>query len=148
MKSVAPFVVLPDQYPRALNVLGIKVTLLATRLATGDYEITLQQGEAGVGPPPHSHAWDESFFVLRGRVDFDCAGRSTQAVAGTLVHVPAGTVHAFTFGPDGGAMIEFTGSGTTATRMFASVEREIPPEIPDMSKLLDVLAQNGVVVAA
>lgn len=148
MQAVQPFVVIPEHYPRALNVLGIQVTVLATSETTGDYEITLQQGTEGIGPPPHSHAWDESFFVLSGNIGFDCAGSKTMAGAGSLIHVPAGTVHAFQFAAGGGTMIEFAGSGATATRMFSTVEREISPNAPDMPKLLDLLQRNGVMVAA
>jgi hypothetical protein len=46
-----PFVVTPADYYPALNVLGIKVTVLASNAATQSYEITLQQGDEGTGPP-------------------------------------------------------------------------------------------------
>ena len=57
-----PFIVSPDTYQPALNVIGTKVTVLASKDVTQGYEITLQQGEEGMGPPLHSHAWDESFY--------------------------------------------------------------------------------------
>src|SRR5215468_805784 len=63
-----PFVVTPKDYDPALNVLGIKVTVLASNTATQAYEITRQQGEKGMGPPPHSHNWDESFYVVAGEM--------------------------------------------------------------------------------
>ncbi len=50
-----PFVVTTKDYDPALNALGTKVTVLASNAATQAYEITLQQGDAGTGPPPHSH---------------------------------------------------------------------------------------------
>ena len=46
-----PFVVTPADYDPALNVLGTKVTVLASNAATQSYEITLQQGDEGTGPP-------------------------------------------------------------------------------------------------
>jgi hypothetical protein len=58
------FVVIPKDYDPALNVLGIRVTVLASNNATLGYEITRQQGEKGMGPPPHSHDWDESCSQL------------------------------------------------------------------------------------
>ena len=125
----ASFVVTPDDYPDALDVLGVKITVLAANTATGAYEVTLQEGDEGVGPPPHSHPWDESFFVMRGTVEFSCAGKTVTAQAGSLVHVPAGTVHAFRFGKGGAAMIEFTGAGGGATKMFAQVAQEVPPAL-------------------
>jgi quercetin dioxygenase-like cupin family protein len=44
------------------------VTVLASNAATQSYGITLQQGEEGPGPPPHSHDWDEAFYVLKGEI--------------------------------------------------------------------------------
>lgn len=113
-----PFVVTPEDYEPALNVLGTKVTVLASNSATHAYEITLQQGDDETGPPPHSHNWDESFYVLRGQIEFTCSGKTVMCLPGTLVHVPAGTVHGFRFGVGGGEMLEFTGQGGSATQMF------------------------------
>ena len=61
------FVVAPKDYPRPLNVVGEHITVLASEAATGGYEIFLQEGPEGTGPPPHSHPWDESFFVTGAR---------------------------------------------------------------------------------
>ena len=43
-----PFVVTPKDYDPALNVLGVKVTVLASNTATQAYEITRQQGDSMV----------------------------------------------------------------------------------------------------
>jgi quercetin dioxygenase-like cupin family protein len=147
MKGQA-FVVTPKDYDAALNVLGIKVTVLASKTATQAHEITRQQGERGMGPPPHSHNWDESFYVVAGDVEFTCAGKTVLCPPGTLVHVPAGTVHSFRYLADGCDVLEFTGQGGIATQMFTAVDREIPPGPPEISKVLEVLKQNGVTVHA
>src|SRR5262249_3643895 len=143
-----PFVVTPEDYDPALNVLGIKVTVLASNAATQGYEITLQQGEEGIGPPLHSHNWDESFYVLKGKVEFSCAGKTVMCRVGTLVHVPAGTVHGFRFCVGGGEMLELTGQGGSAIQMFTAIDKEIPPGPPDIPKVVEVLKQSGVTVAA
>jgi len=142
------FVVTPENYPRALDVLGIQITVLAANTATQSHEVTLQEGAEGAGPPPHSHGWDESFFVMRGKVEFSCAGKTVLAQAGSLVHVPRGTVHAFRFASAGASMIEFSGAGGSATRMFTQVAAEFPSGAPDVSKLIGVLQNHGVTVAA
>jgi quercetin dioxygenase-like cupin family protein len=142
-----PFVVTPEDHDPVLSVLGTRVTVLASNAATQAYEITLQQGEEGTGPPPHSHNWDESFYVLKGRVEFTCAGKTTECMPGTLVHVPAGTVHGFRYGAGGGEMLELTGQGGSATQMFTAVSKEIPPGPPDVLKVVEVLERNGVTVA-
>lgn len=142
------FVVTPDNRAPALNVLGTEVTVLASNAATRSYEITLQRGDEGLGAPPHSHPWDESFYVLEGGVEFTCAGRTRACGPGTFVHVPAGTVHGFRYAAGGGEMLEFTGQGGRATQMFADLDRTIPPGPPDVPALLAVLEKNAVQLAA
>jgi quercetin dioxygenase-like cupin family protein len=137
----------PDQREPALNVVGTEVTVLASNAATQSYGITLQRGDEGTGPQPHSHAWDEAFYVLSGKVNFVCGGSAYPCDAGTLVHVPKGTVHGFSYGAGGGEMLEITGAGALAAQMFKAVDHEIPPGAPDVPKLLDVLKRNGVDVA-
>jgi quercetin dioxygenase-like cupin family protein len=140
------FVLTPEQRERALNVLGTQVTVLASNAATQSYGITLQQGDEGTGPPPHCHDWDESFYVLRGVIEFVCDGKTATCTPGTLVHVPRGTVHGFRYGVGGGQMLEITGQGARAARMFTAVDREVPPGPPDVAKVLEVLGRNGVTV--
>ena len=64
----AAFVVTPDTAPAPLNVVGEKITVLASGAQTGSYEIFRQAGPEGSGPPPHSHPWDESFYVVKGDI--------------------------------------------------------------------------------
>jgi quercetin dioxygenase-like cupin family protein len=146
--STPTFVLRPDEHEPALNVVGTRVTVLASNAATQSYGITLQQGEEGTGPPPHHHDWDEAFYVLGGVVHFLCDGKDHVCNIGTLVHVPRGTVHGFTYGKGGGRMLEITGAGALAAQMFTAVDKEIPGGPPDIPKLLDVLKRNGVTVAA
>ena len=91
-----------------------------------DQQITVQTGDEGTGPPPHSHDWDESFYVTKGHVEFTCTSETVMCAAGTLVDVPAGTVHAFSYGLGGGEMLEITGRRRNAVSMFAALDREIP----------------------
>ena len=146
--NAQPFIVAPADYAGAMNVLGVQITVLAPNSATLSHEITLQQGEEGVGPPPHSHAWDESFFILEGEVEISCEGKAVVGNAGTLIHVPAGTVHGYRFRAGGGKMLEVSGAGGRATQMFTNVSKRVQPGPPDIPKLLDILLQNGVTVAA
>jgi quercetin dioxygenase-like cupin family protein len=135
-----------DQRPAALNVFGTDVTVLAAASEVGGYGITHQQGAEGSGPPPHSHGWDEAFFVLTGEITFRCADEVHVCRPGTLVHVPRGTVHAFTYGAGGGSMLEFTSRDNRAAEMFTEVDAEIDRATPDIAKALEVLRRNGVTV--
>ena len=144
----SPYVILtPDRHARALNVVGTQVTVLASNASTQSYGITLQRGDEGTGPPPHSHDWDEAFYVLSGDIQFVCDGKIHICPPGTLVHIPRGTVHGFQYGKGGGQMLEITGANARAAEMFAAVDQACPPGPPDVPKLLQVLERKGVTVA-
>lgn len=137
----------PDHYDPPLNVVGTRVTVLATNEVAQSYGFTIQEGEEGTGPPPHSHDWDEAFFVLQGEINFLCDGATHVCGAGAFVHVPRGTVHAFSYGRGGGRMLEVTGPGARAAQMFMALDREMPPGPPDVPKAVEVLERHGVRVA-
>jgi quercetin dioxygenase-like cupin family protein len=141
-----PFVVAPQDYAPALNIVGENVTVLASGDATEGYEIFLQRGPEGSGPPPHSHPWDESFFVIKGLVAFGIGAESMTASPGTLVHLPAGTVHWFRFGSGGGEMLSMT-SRLGASKMFTDLAREVAPMNPDLGSLAKVGARHGLKMA-
>lgn len=137
-------IVKPDDYESALSVLGIDITVLAAKQVTQGQEFTFQRGVKGMGPPPHSHGWDEAFFVLKGSIEFMCEGKLETCLPGTLVFVPGGAVHSFQYGQDGGEALEIAGAGGEAAQMFAAVDREIPPGPPNVEAVTEVLNQNGV----
>ena len=142
------FVLTPDRREPALHVVGTEVVVLASNAATQSFGITFQRGDEGTGPPPHSHDWDESFYVLGGAIEFFIDGETHLCTPGTLVYASRGTVHGFRYAQGGGQMLEITGEGARAAQMFTAVNDEIPVGPPDVPKLLDVLLRNGVTVAA
>ncbi len=75
--------------PTAAHVVGERITVLAPSAATQGYEVFLQQGEEGSGPPPHCHGWDESFYITKGAVEIGYGDQVVTATVGTFVHVPA-----------------------------------------------------------
>ena len=144
--AARPFVVAPADYAPVLDIVGEHVTVLASGETTGGYEIFLQRGPEGSGPPPHSHPWDESFYVVKGQIDFGIGDESMTAAPGTLVHLPAGTVHWFRFGAGGGEMISMT-SRLGASKMFSDMAREVAPVNPDLDKLSEVGGRHGLKLA-
>jgi quercetin dioxygenase-like cupin family protein len=144
--TARPFIVAPEDQAGALDIVGEHVTVLASGEATGAYEVFLQRGPDGSGPPPHSHPWDESFYVVRGEIAFGIGAESKTAAPGTLVHLPAGTVHWFRFGPGGGEMISIT-SRLGASKMFTDMAREIAPVNPDLGRLAEVGGRHGLKLA-
>ena len=142
------FIVTPETSSEAVNLLGINITVLATNLQTQGYEITLQQGAVGMGPPPHRHDWDESFYVLKGSIDMTVAGKTAHCERGTLVHIPRGTAHSYRFGAEGGELLEIAGAGGSATRMFIDVAKRIPPGPPDFALVAAALSDHGASLVA
>lgn len=140
--AVKPFIVAPKDYAPTLDIVGEHITVLASGEATEGYEIFLQRGPEGSGPPPHSHPWDESFYVVRGAIDFGIAADVSTASPGTLVHLPAGSVHWFRFGKGGGEMVSMT-SRLGASKMFADMAREVSPVNPDLGQLAEVGGRHG-----
>jgi hypothetical protein len=65
--AVRPFITAPEDYAPALDIVGEHVTVLASGEATDGYEIFLQRGPEGSGPPPHSHPWDEGGGVKQSK---------------------------------------------------------------------------------
>jgi quercetin dioxygenase-like cupin family protein len=142
-----PFVVTPATRPTPLNVVGEQITVLAPGSRTSSYEIFRQAGSEGSGPPPHCHPWDESFYVVSGNIAFGVGDKDMIAGSGTLVHLPAGTMHWFRFGAGGGEMISIT-SREAASLFFTDVDRAISPEAPDIPKFVQVANQHQLTVAA
>lgn len=138
-----PLIATPDRSPAPLKVVGEEVTVLASGEQTGSYEIFLQRGPEGSGPPPHSHSWDEAFYVTEGRVHFG-VGDDQDLVAdpGTLVHIPSDTVHWFRFGTGGGAMVSIT-SGAGAAAFFTQIDAEVSPTNPDFGAMIGIATAHG-----
>jgi quercetin dioxygenase-like cupin family protein len=142
-----PMIVNEQDYVRPFDIVGEHVTVLASGEKTDSYEIFYQQGPEGSGPPPHNHPWDEAFFILKGDVEFGIGEEVTWGAPGTLVHLPAGTVHWFRFGKGGAVMISIT-SRLGASKMFEDFDREISPTSPDLGKLIELASLHGCKVSA
>ena len=142
-----PFVIYPADRSRALSFVGEKITVLASREETQGYELFFQDGIKGTGPPPHSHAWDESFYVLRGNIRFAYGDREMVATPGTLVHVPGGVEHWFRFDSDGAQMLSVTGVGSRAAAFFTQLDANVS-EGDDLAGLGVVAAKHGLTIGA
>jgi quercetin dioxygenase-like cupin family protein len=132
---------------RALNVVGEELRILVSGDQTGSYEVFHQTGADGDGPPPHSHPWDEAFYVIRGSISFGAGDREVVGQPGSFVHVPGGVTHWFRFGADGGEMVTLT-SRAGAAAMFTEFDREITPDKPDLAKLVEIAARHGAKLGA
>ncbi len=141
--TASPFFVGMADYAEPLNVVGEHVTVLASGRRTENYEVFIQEGPEGSGPIPHTHPWDESFFVIRGEVDFSLGEDAARtARVGTLVNVPAGAKHWFRWRQGGGAMLSIT-SGSRASEMFGDIHAQIAPDRPDVERLMAIATRHG-----
>ena len=128
-----------------LNVGGFSITVLASKGDTDGYEIFHSVGTEGKGPGPHYHPWDESLYITKGQVHCGVGEEEILASSGTLVHIPAGSVHWFRFGKDGGEFISITSRGN-ASEMFTAFSKGVNWESPDREELIKLAAKHGQVV--
>ena len=75
-------------------VLGQKVTPFDT---SGNYDLMMAETPPHVdGPPPHSHnAFEESFLIIEGELEFMVGGEVKTVGAGESIDVPPNTIHTF-----------------------------------------------------
>lgn len=75
-------------------VLGHKVTAYDT---SGNYDLMLAETPPHApGPPPHlHHAYEESFLVVEGEMEFMVNGEARRVKAGEFIDVPPRTLHTF-----------------------------------------------------
>ena len=75
---------------------GILWTVLATAEQTGgSYSLMEQLCPKRSGPPPHTHEQDEVFYILEGEITLIAGPQRFTAKAGSLVYIPAQSVHTF-----------------------------------------------------
>ena len=97
-----------DKRKPPLNVGGFDITVLASTHDTMGYEIFVQKGQEGKGPGPHFHPWDETFYILNGKLHCGIDEDEFVALPGTLVHIPGGKTHWFKFGVGGAEFLAIT----------------------------------------
>ncbi len=141
MNNAEPFVV-KSQDHAPLRVVGESISVLADGKATGSYEVFLQSGPEGAGPPPHFHPWDEAYYVLEGQIDVLLGDRTTTLSAGEFVHIPRGTVHNFRMKTPRARFLSIN-SHHGASSFFADLDREIGEKL-DIPKMLEVAARHDV----
>lgn len=126
-----------------VQVLGVHVTTKARAVDTGGlFGVTVFQGPAGTGAPPHHHTNDaEAFFVLDGCVRWWLGDEERLTYPGDFGYWPAGLAHAFRFEGAYNKMIGlnfpggfedfFTQLGQE-TDAYVSVPGEITPPDPEL----------------
>lgn len=96
MESQPPVIVPPSQ-GATFWMTGERLTLLVSGQQTSDhYACFAVWVTPGGGPMPQLHQQaTAAFYVVVGCLRFRCGERTCLATAGTLIHVPRGTVYSY-----------------------------------------------------
>ena len=129
------------------KVIGESIRTLADGSQTGSFEVFLQSGDEGIGPPPHSHPWDEAYFVLDGRLEVLCGTEAKVLPSGGFAFLPAGTVHCYK-GVGGAARFVSITSKAGAARFFSELNSDAPEFPPILDKVVPIAIRNQVIPAA
>lgn len=134
-----------SQEVEPLHVLGTQVRFLCEAQDTGNawslMEVTVPQD---AGPPPHTHQWDEAYFITQGEVRFDVGTRSFTAKAGDFVYTPAGAVHGFRGASQTPARLLIFDAPAHAGTFFKRVDREVNNLPADLPKVLRIGEDTGI----
>lgn len=127
--------------PAPFNVVGEAITVLAGGDLSKPFEMHLQEGVQGGGPPLHFHPWDEAFFVVEGQVEVTVEGQSSTVSAGGYVHIPGGSIHAYKNISSSAKMIGVV-SDPRGGQFFAAMHGFKVPE--DLPRIFEVAERYGV----
>ena len=143
MQSPSMLVKSKDVQP--LQVLGTQVRFLCEAHSTNNVwslmEVTLPQD---AGPPPHSHRWDEAYFVIEGDVAFSVGEQRFTASAGDFVYTPGGVAHGFRGASLRPARVLIFDAPAHAGAFFKRVGREVKELPRDLPKVIDIGENTGI----
>ncbi len=131
-------VISTDNSPNELNVLGEKILILGQGDLSKPFEVHIQEGHIGGGPPPHHHPWDEAFYVLEGEVEIAVENNTRTLGPGSYVHIPAGTVHAYT-NKSGLTKLLAVVSDSRGGKLFEAFDA-VADQLPGNGQLLNEIA--------
>jgi quercetin dioxygenase-like cupin family protein len=106
----------------------------------------------GFGPPLHTHAYRELFYVLEGEYEFtverDGELETITGAPGTAIAVPPNVPHTFKNGSGAPARLLFVHEPAALEEFFeefgAPLDDENDPEPPDFAAMAAALERNGV----
>jgi quercetin dioxygenase-like cupin family protein len=133
---------------------GLYEVLLSSDETNGEMTIMQMTMPAGMGPPPHTHPGSETVYVLEGTLNYHIANELHEGRAGSLFHIPEGTLE--NFEPTSTTKILVTYRPGGIERFFAEAgepapRREIPPAPtapPDIERLVEIAARHGMLIQA
>jgi len=137
-------VVMKQGSGESLRVMGAEVTFLCTAERTGHAWSLMEVGlPRDAGPPPHTHPWDEAYYVVEGEVAFTLDGREQRVGAGDFIYAPGGTLHGFRGVSERPARLLIFDAPAHAESFFREVDREVKGPA-DMGKVPHIGARHQI----
>jgi quercetin dioxygenase-like cupin family protein len=96
------------------------------------------------GPPPHSHSWDEGFYVLDGELRVSLYGREQILSAGDFLYIPGGTLHGFAGASDVATRVLIFAAPPHADDFFRDAHREVRELPRDLEKVPEIGERHGI----
>ncbi len=94
-RAIEPYELNRDNAPAFWEV-DILWLILADATQTGGALTMMEQiCPRNSGPPPHTHAQQESYYILEGQMTVVVGGKTLVATQGSFLNVPPNTVHSF-----------------------------------------------------
>ena len=122
-----------------LSVLGTQVKFLcASSNTAGGFSLLEVELPKGSGAPPHHHPWDEAYYLVSGRLEFQLGMDTIAMSAGDFIYAPGGTVHSFTGASDEPATMLVFDSPAHSEAFFRELDREVKVIPDDLAKVPDI----------
>jgi quercetin dioxygenase-like cupin family protein len=129
----------------ALQVLGAQCRFLCEASDTGNaWSLMEVQLPRDAGPPPHTHAWDEAYYVVDGVVRFNLGGESQLVSAGDFIYAPAHQLHGFSGASDQPARMLVFDAPAHAGAFFKEVDSVVKDLPEDLAKVPEIGARHGI----
>ena len=126
----------PDK-TETLTVIGETLRPLLTNDMGADVEVYDTEGDTGMGPPPHSHAWSETYVMIEGELDLTVGDEPPRRLrAGMVAHAPGGVIHGYQIAADGTRFLTILSSGN-GHAFFRQMDAEVgfPPNLEDVVRV-------------
>ena len=128
-----------------LNVLGMPLRMLCESRETGGaWSLFEEEVPLGVGPPLHSHDWDEAYYVLEGEVDFEIDGQLVKSSAGDFTYLPRNTVHGFKGASSSPARVLIFAAPAHGSEFFHELSNEVRKLPEDAAKISAIGKRHGI----
>ena len=130
-------IVTTPEATETLTVIGEQLRPLLTKEMGSAIEIYDTSGDTGMGPPPHTHGWSETYFMIEGELDVVLEGSPPQRLtAGMVAHAPADTSHAYRIAADGTRFLTILSAGN-GHAFFQQMDEEVsmPPNLADVVRI-------------